>query len=357
MKKIIICNTYYQFILALQMKLTIFADDYVALILTDQTKGLLDIYNRLIKDNQLFGQTYYFKTKDFSSRKDSATGYLKDIIHTTIGTNNFNILKDQSFEEFVFYNCDYSTLAIYDVLKKNNKQIKSSRFEEGILSYNRTESYGRLNLILKLRILVNKDNIYEQAKIFYCVYPELYGGYLDPLRIPEIEENSPIVNYIRKYFGIMSNSGERKERYIFLTSVYDFEGGSPIHEIDVAKKVAELVGINNLLIKIHPRDTRGVYEAEGFHVDKNSSIPWEVILLVNKLNNKVFLTATSGSVMSTNLIMKDKPKSFFLFNFCDIGGNKAAKYSISSIFRTLNSPVMKEKVTSIKIAEKLEEIL
>lgn len=79
-------------------------------------------------------------------------------------------------------------------------------------------------------------------------------------------------------------------------------------------KVANLVGKDNLLIKIHPRDLRTIYSDNGFNVDKNSLIPWEAIQLSSDFSDKVFLTINSGSVLSGSTMSEKPVKTFICIN-------------------------------------------
>ncbi|HGT1350754.1 TPA: hypothetical protein ACMUTV_003105, partial [Enterococcus faecium] len=98
----------------------------------------------------------------------------------------------------------------------------------------------------------------------------------------------------------------KEKKYIFFTSVYDFEGGEPVGEYELVCKIADLVGKDNLIVKTHPRDVRTIYKDNGFIEDKNSSIPWEAIQLSGDFNDKIFMTINSGSVISGST-MSAKP--------------------------------------------------
>lgn len=143
----------------------------------------------------------------------------------------------------------------------------------------------------------------------------------------------------------------------FFTSVYDFEGGNPIGEYELVCKVAKLVGIDNLLVKTHPRDSRTIYKDHGFNVDVNSSIPWEAIQLSGDFSDKVFLTINSGSVLSGSTMSEKPVKTFYMYKLCDIKENKSCQKNAQDIEALLCESSMKEVFRNVRIAEKIEDIL
>lgn len=139
--------------------------------------------------------------------------------------------------------------------------------------------------------------------------------------------------------------------------MYDFEGGAPIGELELVKKIGELVGNENLIVKTHPCDTRRVYEKNGFYVDDNSNVPWEVIQLTGDFSDKVFLTANSGSVLAGSF-MSDKPiRTFYLYKLCDISKNVGAQEAARAIFSLVHKEELKGVLDKVYIAESLENIL
>ncbi len=147
------------------------------------------------------------------------------------------------------------------------------------------------------------------------------------------------------------------KKYFFFTSVYDFEGGEPIGEYELVCKIADLVGKENLLVKTHPRDVRTIYEDEGFIVDKNSDIPWEAIQLSKDFSDKVFLTATSGSVLAGSFMSENPPKTFFMHKCCNVSGNYSAQKTIATIEELLCDEALKDSLRTVSYANDVKDIL
>lgn len=264
----------------------------------------------------------------------------------------------KSLMSLFFFNYGVDTVAFYNLMVRNNINLRVSCIEEGILSYNSQfdNDHGKIveishytRKILKRKTL--KDNLHN----FYCYYPILYRGNLVPVQIPRISVEAKITGILRNIFKPDNTIYTKK--YIFFTSVYDFEGGNPIGEYELVCKVAKLVGIDNLLVKTHPRDSRTIYKDHGFNVDVNSSIPWEAIQLSGDFSDKVFLTINSGSVLSGSTMSEKPVKTFYMYKLCDIKENKSCQKNAQDIEALLCESSMKEVFRNVRIAEKIEDIL
>lgn len=361
MKKILcICNTYYQLIFAMQLKKTRYRDDYVVLFLSDHSKNTYEVCLRL-KKSRYFEEVHYVETKNmdytFSSRKtfegsDKVDKVLSDI-------------EVKRFDEILFYNLAKSTYLISSRLYKKNRSIVAYKFEEGVLSYNfpidkivLLTPFGRVNRILYyFRGLIRKWDILSKICGFYCFYPQLYKGELIPKKVALIDKDSEVGKVIVATFIGDNSINVYKEKYIFFTSVYDFEGGESIGEFELVKKISELVGMDNLLIKMHPRDTRTIYTDEGFHVDKNSSIPFEALMFAYDFEDKVLLTATSGAVLSANLMLKNPPDTYYMYRLCDIEKNGVAKETVTHVDQIINDESLRDKLKQIHICGSISDIV
>ena len=362
MKRVlIIANTYYQMILSIQMRLTVFNGDEVVLLLSDQSNNAYEIVQKL-RTEQVFHQTAYVKLKGLI-RGRKKLDKLKDFADIAFGSSNryslyLEAVEDPCFDELICYNYNIDIIGLYSLLCKYNRQVKVSLFEEGVLSYGiRFESNFRRELIGFFRKLQGKKDISEAFYRFYCYYPQLYYGPLETMRVPPISMECECTEVLRCVFNIDREKLSYPQKYIYFSSVCDFAGGAPIGELELVKRIAEMIGRDKLIIKAHPRDARGVYEREGLTVDRNSSIPWEAIQLSGDFSDKVFLTATSGSVLSASFMTDTPPKTFFMYKLCNIEGNEFATQSASDIDSLLHTECVKGILSKVRIIDSLEEII
>lgn len=358
---LIIANTYYQLILAVQMRMTIFCKDEVILLLSDHSAKSETVLNRL-REKGTFSESYYIKTKGIIEKRNSIQK-AKDFFNIVLGTkNSFSFylygIENQTIDEIICFNYNIDIIGVYSLLYEKNNSVKVSLFEEGILSYGVSFEDNLHRKIIRLfRKSIGKKDISDAFYRFYCFYPQLYSGSLCSVKVPAITADSECAKVLRDIFSLNEESAKYAQKYIYFSSVYDFEGGHSIGEFELVKRIGELVGKDNLIVKTHPRDTRDVYEKNGFLVDKNSAVPWEVIQLTGDFFEKVFMTATSGSVLAGSF-MSDKPvKTIYLYKLCDISNNEGAQETVNDIFNLLNKDELKTVLSNVKIADTLEDII
>ena len=358
-----VCNTYYQLIVSLQLKNSIFGADDCYLILSDHSRNSEAIYKK-IKNARIFKDVFIYNNKSIDLGEYNLIQSIRYILYAVFGRIlEINNIPQNKADMIFFYNVNRSINMLYAYLSKN-KDIAVARFEEGMLSYNidiHRENYSgackKLKMVYFLRRKIKKPLIFDELKYFYCFNPLIYNGDLTPVQIPRIEPNGKTVKEIYHIFIDDVTLTKYEQKYIFFTSVFDFEGGKPVGEYELVCKIADLVGKDNLLVKTHPRDTRTIYMDNGFNVDKNSSIPWEAIQLSGDFSDKIFMTINSGSVLSGST-MSDKPvRTYFMYKLCDLSGNELSQKSARDIESLLENKEMKEVLRTVKIVERLNDIL
>ena len=357
---LIVANTYYQLIMAIQMRHTIFLHDDVTLLLSDHSRGTMEISRRL-KELDIFSMVKYVETKEKINR-ETKLSRLREFRRLLVnGQSDYfyvlNGLANINFDELIAYNFGPDIYGIFAHLARINPNISLSSYEEGVLSYGWAQKSKMSKKWRVLRHLVGKKDISDIVDKFYCLYPELYVGDLTPAQVPQISRLSECAKVLKEIFSLDERSLTYPEKYIFFTSVYDFEGGKPIGEYEAACRVAELVGKENLLIKVHPRDTRTIYADNGFKIDKNSSIPWEAMQLSGDFTDKVFLTATSGSVLAGSFLSDTPVRTYFLYKLCDFNGNAMAVETRENIERLLANESMNDVLKFVTVPEDVKCIL
>ena len=249
MHKLIIANTYYQLIFSIQLKKTLFKNDDVTVLVSDHSKNA-DIIEKRMEALSVFDNVFFVKTIELlrSSKKFLKIRQFTDVCFKRKNIFSSVILKDINnlfFDEMVLYNIERDSVAIYSFLSAYNKSIKLSRFEEGILSYNNSVQKivtPKRRIMDFVRMIQGKPQFTKAGTNFYCFYPELYKGELLPVKVPLIDSNSETVDVIRKVFNVNLSENDYKEKYIFFTSVLDFEGEHPIGEYELVCRIAEIVG-------------------------------------------------------------------------------------------------------------------
>lgn len=351
-----VCNTYAQVIFATQMTLNLFKKDEITILISDHSNNATK-YVKNAKCLSNFKNVYITKDKDFCYNWKGfyakAKRFLLSFFRLFIG--HTCLRGNENFNEIICYNADMATRFYFRYC--NNKNIICSRMEEGILSYN----YVDIPLPAKHKLLLNLSGLNDYCKNqknMYCTYPELYKGPLETVKIPLMDpNNAEFVNAVSTIFGVEKEKLSYPQKYIFFSSVLDFEGGETVGELELAKKVAELVGRENLLVKVHPRDDVKRFIEAGLTVDQNSSVPWEAIQLNYDFSKHVFITVCSGSVLSISSVIPNPPRTVFAYKLVNTAGNQCALNTVKTLDEFRSSLGDKIKLDFIEVAEKLEDIV
>lgn len=313
MKRLFICNTYYQLISALQLRLTSFKNDTVDLYLSDHSVNAYNVYNRL-KELNVFNNVSFIRTWHNKLRfKDICSVFMRGF--GIVGKAGFDF-----YDEIIFYNLGMEQLLIADFYEKHDHTTVWTKLDEGVLSYETPfveKKYKRgkgVRAALTLRRWTGRLDVPTAVKKYYCFFPDLKetNGDWQLIAIPPITEKitelKRILNYIFDY------TPERySQKYIYFASSSDIDN-NPYGETEFVFKLAEKVGRENLLVKMHPRDKRSVYKDNGISVMENSFTPWEVIQLNFPAQDKVLLTITSASFLNMSIHFNQEAVGYYLYN-------------------------------------------
>lgn len=307
--KLIICNTYSQFIIATQLKLTLLKNTDLDIMLSDRSANVDKIIQPL-KNLNVFNDVFFMEDKRFVYQRSKINSLL-DVYNFSLGS--VSDLSIKKYDEIIFYNLSFYLYSINDYYDKIGHKTNWSMMEEGIFSYDTDfESGRRIKLIRKIRQIIGKNEISDKVKKYYCFFPELknniYGWEI--VKIPSLSQTQPLlIDLFKSIFNVDFEVSEQK--YIFFASSSGIDGRS-YSDHDVVSKIIEHVGTENFLVKVHPRDTSKFYLNNGINVFKNSWVPWEIFQIVNSLDDRIFLTLDSGAFITVSAMLNSKVVGLFL---------------------------------------------
>ncbi len=356
-KVLFLVSTYYQIISSINIVLTLKKNSDCYMIITDTCKNS-DKYADNAKKLKCLKSVWYLKTKDFLKLNFLNRYFLALKYNFLKNSPFFEEIRNIFFDEIVTYNVNYFTSFLLRQLIKTNKNIKCSRIEEGLISYDYV-NYGFLfrNKIINCFLNMFKFNDYiKRQSLFYCTFPNFYKGKMQTVQVPLLDKNNKLlIESLSTIFGLNVNSISYPQKYIFFPSILDISGGKPVGELILAKELAKLVGKENLLVKVHPRDNIERFTKEGLIVDKNSSLPWEALQLFYDFSNHVFITVLSGCVISVNSILNKPTKTFFLYPIAKFENNILAKITLKNFKTIFDDAFLKNKLSFVKIVNSLDE--
>lgn len=361
MRRILIfANTYYQLILAIQMKFTIFSSDYVCLALSDHSANAENVFVRLTKEN-FFDECVFIRSKGVIQSR-GIWKKCKEVVQMSFCRKNdyafyLKDMRSLSFDELICYNLEVDIHGIFSILSEYNDKIQYSSYEEGMLSYNNFYyDSAKFELIKKLRNMIGKPTIFDRYEKFYCVYPELYHGSLKAVAVPPISaENKKLKNLVAEIFQIEAGVDYSKYKYIYFESVYDTEGRG-IGELDFLLNFADRVGKENILVKKHPRSTIHVFEENGIAVDTNSTAPFEALQLNCDMSGCTFVSAMSGSVLSVNSVVENPSPVIMIYPLTEYEKYEDMKQFAMHVQNVIDQFQKNGKLTHILVAYTTDDL-
>lgn len=353
MSKLIICDTLYQIITAIHMKCTIFGHEDIDIWISDHSMGTEDIVYRL-REEKIFRDVFYVSTKNISY-SNCIFYKIKNTILYGFGIKVPADLK--KYDEILYYGLSLIIYGIAECYRKENISVVWSRYEEGILSYDTDLQHGKCIAILqKLRHVLKRPQIEREVKNYYCFFPELKETHKEWnfIKIPQIETDFISKMMYKRIFNYHEQILEQK--YIFFATSSDIDG-NPCGETGLVMKIADYVGKENLIVKMHPRDDRQVYRDNNILTMDSIGIPWEVFQLCGELNNKILLTIDSGAFLSITAILPCKGiKGAFLFP-CATQESHYLEQRGKKIRKILDKLHAKGLCKNIQILEKIDEVV
>lgn len=313
-KVFILCCTYYQLLVAMQLKKTLLKECDITVALTDDSNGAKEIV-RNMKKTDVFSDCIYLEKKAVSTisyyKRHRVVGLYKAIWTS----HHLRRLIDKRYDRFLFYNLDLFTYWVYAALARFNKEISAELFEEGMIGYQNIPLYeeedkkGIFSFVRLFRTILKKPNLLDSVIGFYGFNQHLYKGTWLFKKIPVFSgEDRGFKEQLSIVFDIDISTLRYPQKYIYFASLLSEEGGGEKNEeVYFSQKLAEIVGYDNLLIKVHPRGNRQEYIANGLAVDEHSSVPFEVIQLLLDFSGYVFVTAISGAPLTISSIQTTPP--------------------------------------------------
>ena len=315
MKTVFLCCTYYQLIVSIQIRQTMYKDAEAYLLLSDDSKGY-DLIAAKLTETHLFNDVLTVPKRKMLDMSSSLKDKIVHVCYSLYGCGKIKQIAQKKIDAFLFFNDDTYTSWLYAELSRANPKLQNIRFEEGFISYyipqQQTDTLY-MYTTQKLRKILGKPVFFGSMKEFLCFFPSLYKGELLPVQIPRISPDDKILtDQLAHIFNVQKEKLNYRQ-YIYFTSTMHAEitGATEEGELNIIKSLADIVGQENITIKKHPRDKTCIYNS--YHNAANSSVPFEVIQLIHGFEGHVFLTTLSGAVLTVSSIIDNPPPIIFTY--------------------------------------------
>ena len=305
MRAVVFANTVYQLFLAINMKLQKVIQEETDLVISDHTPSLIR-YLGTLQSSGLFRNVFYVESlhlvKEFWARpRDKQTeAFAKlavDVNKGKISFSNYSTLFTANFNPYinaVFY---------------SNRHLDVCFYEDGasVCAVDWRKSFQTF------RSVTGFMDIFEHVSALYINSPELMCVDLGwPIvQLPKIAKNDPCVrkiyNHIFQYDGSF-----RFPPFVFVEQ--SFQVDKVINnDLEFMKTASEIVGYENFLVKTHPRNTVNRPVELGYSRDVDCTLPFELLLLNTQVDETVFITVSSTSLISPWVLFGERPKTILLY--------------------------------------------
>lgn len=331
-------------------------DDSADIILSERMNGANDIAFRM-KETNLFNDVAVLKVKYSDNLR----------INSVLKLKNFNSFakkyrKNRKYDILYTASMDYFINTLFDYLKRKNPHLILNYYEDGTASYTRRLSayYELFKKPVGIKNL-SHNNAFRKNTIYgsindYCVFnSKLIEWFPEGSKVAELdkidvkdERFKKIINHIFNYENL---EDRYEEKYIFFEESFYADTGYT-EDIDLIEILAGIVGKENLLIKIHPRNPKNRFKESGYKTNKDTSVPWEVIAMNIDLSDKKIIAVASTSIINPIQVLGVDAKAYSLIN------------CLNEIPPLLNSPLSQTVIhlfkaypNNIKLCNSIEDIL
>ncbi len=320
-------NSVYQLIVACWMKYALFPDKKADIFISNHFNRA-DNLEENIQKTGLFENVKLIDTKKESRYQVQRKGLyrVQSNINPEIPLGEY-VKLDYGYSDLYIANFDGFSQLLYSGLYHKNDKLRLHVYEDGISTYMEFERYYRkfenyyysskesfFNAIR--RRVYGVRNIYGNISGFHVFNPELMKW--DPgcpiETIPKIDPGDrEFVKLLLSVFDVKQSDDRYDEKYIFLEESF-YADGEAISDTELVEELADRVGKENIMVKIHPRNPVNRFRQLGYKTNRDTGIPWEVILLnMENAEEHVLVTIASSAILNPIMIFGIKTHAYSLF--------------------------------------------
>ncbi len=363
-RNLFVCNSVYQLLVALWIQRI---DRKPAdLILSDHMNNGSMLAER-VRAEGCFGKVHYVESFDYARyRKPYSAGerYYEELFPQEVLSRYWG--GKETYTRIYLANPDRFAQLLFNGLARRNPELTVSLFEDGMLTYSPVfqadvES-SRIRMDKKLkelayRYVFRRRAICDHITEILLFHPrDLDWDAWFPVReLPKIDcadgDFRAMCNRIFQY----DDTIDRYDRkYLFMEESFAAEG-VPINDVQLLDRLAQRVGKDQIMVKIHPRNPVNRFAEEGYLTNKNTSIPWELIVMnLTDVSDLTLITVASSSVLNPAMIFGKKIRAYSLYNLVDKSASKS-RLLTGPFWNTVHKAFL-DNADMITICESIDDI-
>lgn len=293
------CESVYQLFNSIILASTTFYDDNCDVVLSSQTPWRDELLKNLYKAN-VFKTISRFDAKSLNDRFFSLSRQeqLRQYRNPDEYFGDTSISDEE--HDIMCFPIDHIPWMLHyhrSVLRGGRPEVHL--YDEGVRSY--TMPIHQAECQPYAKNAYGKDSFFNAIKVVHLHSPELYSNGRQPFQIvpiPKIVANNHLKEIVISIFG---RENLPSQRYIYLEDFF-FADRCVSNDMELFKLFSKIVGVENIIVKRHPRDDENRFAFIGCKEFETSVVPWEVQLLINDYSHKVLISVSSTSLLTPVMI-------------------------------------------------------
>lgn len=316
-RSLFVCETDAQIMNAVNIKRNLLKTVDSDLCLLDLNGRREHIANNIERSN-IFGKIYVCHPK--FNRNQSLTTKIEKALKYALRKEypgDFLINKDSVYSEIFIAGPSLNSVGVYYFFRRKNKNIVLSLYEEGVFEYYIYKYKKNLWRRIYSNIVFGGYYIDYSRKI-YVYNKELLlnkPSRVHSINIPKIDSSDMKTKALyNDIFGVPDLTEQMfGADYLFIEQAFPEEKENEI-QTQILKDIADIVGKNKLVVKLHPHSKEDKYSELGIRV-LNIPLSMEMLLLNygKVLKDCVLLSICSSAVFNCNLVFGLEPKIILLY--------------------------------------------
>ncbi len=312
----IFCTSPFQIMTAIHLCMKCEKDKQMDLYIIDQFKNVENVFNKL-RNIKIFRNViliHEYEIVDKSNKAKWALWPQMILAYIRLNKTAKKLLKENSnihYDIMYVSSKAFTSRLIAMYYAKNSFGTELVYFDDGLGSYfDKRILYPRMgDRILRWLLVGKKANILDPKKIM-LYNPELFEvagvNVKDGVKvekIPKWDRNGLFKEYVNEVFSY-TKTENIKEQIIIFDGLYNGEQKSNIEKFYY--QVAEVAGVQNVIIKKHPRDTSST-NCYGLLYYERADIPFELLCLNTNMTGKLLITISSTAVITPKILFNEEP--------------------------------------------------
>ena len=320
--------TPFEIISAIAIKGEYFANDMVDIIIDDSIQNQVQLQANInsahVFNNAIIAERSQYFGK-YNNRIKHEFYRIKATLDSTFFAKYIDNL-DSAYDVFVTTEIDYFTDSIYSYLRKRNAKLDVILMDEGYSSYTYYFREKVAPQYLKNKVknfffygigrIYGRHFIAKEAKRIFLFRPELMCWKDNVYKIMpiEIHDTEKLIEEINAAFDYDNKLiKDYRNKYIYFEESF-FWSNRNSNDLRIINKIADIVGKENITIKLHPRNKINRFDNLGYTVQQSVGLPWELFAInMNAGDDKVFITFSSGAVLNYKFLTDKSYKTVLLY--------------------------------------------